>query len=73
MKKSNKDVCNVVVSFIALEIKIDKNQKQKQKNHYFSLVFKRGSQQRNETNKFLHKLIGDGDDEISLVDNQLKY
>ena len=45
MLASKKDNCNVVVSFIALEIKID-NPKGKQvgnkKTHHLSLVFKRG-------------------------------
>ena len=41
---SKKDVCNVVVSFIALEIKIDSTKANKTKNNYLSLVFKRGDQ-----------------------------
>ena len=71
-----KDVCNVVVSFIALEIKLDNNNKaNKGKTNYLSLVFKRGDQQRNETEKFEHRSLGNSpkDNQISVADNAEKY
>ena len=49
-----RDTCNIAVAFQALEINIPQDPSGSRAQSYLSLVFKRGKQQRSETEKILY-------------------
>ena len=49
-----RDTCNIAVAFQALEINIPQDPSGNRAQSYLSLVFKRGKQQRSETEKILY-------------------
>ena len=54
-----KDICNVVISFQTLEVRLPEQKKKNEVPILLGMVFKRGSQQRYETDKILYEKLGE--------------